>query len=142
VAIAFHTQDSNFSLKQKTKHRQWISSCLEAKGFKAGELSLIFTSNTYLLSINREYLNHNYFTDVITFDYSEHEILVGDIFISVDQVKLNADDYTVSFEEELRRVMIHGVLHLMGLNDATDIEKEEMRAGENAALVLWESGIK
>ena len=142
MAIAFHTQDSKFSLKQKTKHRLWISAYIVERGFMAGELSFIFTSNTYLLSQNREYLNHNYFTDVITFDYSEQKILAGDVFISVDQVRLNAAEYRVSFDEELRRVIIHGVLHLMGLNDSTEEEKEEMRAGENKALKLWESVVK
>ena len=97
----------------------------------------MFTSNEQLKLINQEYLNHNYFTDVITFDYTSENVVSGDIFISVDQVKLNAEMYAVSFQEELRRVLIHGVLHLMGYNDASVEEKELMREKENDALHLW-----
>ena len=87
--------------------------------------------------MNREYLNHNYFTDVITFDYTEGNVISGDVFISVEQVKENASFYKVLLEVELRRVMIHGVLHLMGFNDATEAGKETMREMENEALNLW-----
>ena len=87
--------------------------------------------------MNREYLNHNYFTDVITFDYSEGEQISGDVFISMEQVRLNAESYKVSVEEELRRVMIHGVLHLMAYGDASHEEQQIMRKKENEALHLW-----
>ena len=87
--------------------------------------------------MNREYLNHNYFTDVITFDYTDDNITSGDIFISMDQVKKNAKFYAVEDEEELRRVMIHGVLHLLGFKDDSSDEKETMREKENEALHLW-----
>ncbi len=90
--------------------------------------------------MNREYLNHDYFTDVITFDYSEESVISGDIFISVDQVKINAGIFNEAFEEELKRVMIHGVLHLIGFDDATDEEKAGMRKLENEALHLWLKG--
>ncbi len=100
-------------------------------------LSFIFTSNERLRLMNQEFLNHNYFTDVITFDYSEGNTISGDVFISIEQVKLNAERYGVSAEEEQRRVMIHGVLHLMGYGDASDEEKQIMRKKENEALNLW-----
>ena len=87
--------------------------------------------------MNREYLNHNYFTDVITFDYSEGESVSGDIFISIDQVRENAKIFAVTEEEELRRVMIHGVLHLIGFRDSTEAEKKVMQKMENDALHLW-----
>ena len=87
--------------------------------------------------MNREYLNHNYFTDVITFDYTVNDIISGDIFISMEQVKKNAEFYGVKTEEELRRVMIHGILHLLGFNDSSLEEKETMRKKENEALHLW-----
>jgi len=87
--------------------------------------------------MNREYLNHDYYTDVITFDYTEGDIISGDIFISIDQVRLNASAFEQDFNVELRRVMVHGVLHLIGFNDASAPEKEEMRKMENEALHLW-----
>ena len=87
--------------------------------------------------MNLEYLNHNYFTDVITFDYTDDHTISGDLFISIDQVKKNADFYGVKANEELRRVMIHGVLHLLGFNDASSGEREIMREKENEALHLW-----
>ena len=87
--------------------------------------------------MNREYLNHNYFTDVITFDYTERGIISGDVFISVEQVIANAASYDTEPDEELRRVMVHGVLHLMGFRDGTEKEREEMRKLEDEALLLW-----
>jgi rRNA maturation RNase YbeY len=91
--------------------------------------------------MNREYLNHNYFTDVITFDYSEGKIVSGDVFISVDQVFLNARQYHTEPAEEIRRVMIHGVLHLMGHRDGNEEEKRNMRDLENEALNLWKKSL-
>ncbi len=90
--------------------------------------------------MNREYLNHDYFTDVITFDYSEGDLISGDVFISVDQVKINAGIYGAEIDDELRRVMIHGVLHLLGFEDSTEAEKAQMRKLENDALHLWLKG--
>ena len=87
--------------------------------------------------MNQEFLNHNYFTDVITFDYSKGDLISGDVFISIEQLKINAKVYDVSVEDEQRRVMIHGVLHLMGYADASDEEKEIMQKKENEALHLW-----
>ena len=87
--------------------------------------------------MNRKFLNHNYFTDVITFDYTEKRVTSGDVFISIDQVKSNAEKYGVDVDEELRRVMIHGVLHLVGFKDETEEEKKIMRKKENEALHLW-----
>ncbi len=90
--------------------------------------------------MNKEYLNHNYFTDVITFDYTEGDVVSGDVFISIDQVRENALVYGVPEEDELRRVMVHGILHLMGFNDASKEEKDTMRELENEALNLWLKG--
>jgi len=87
--------------------------------------------------MNRDYLNHNHFTDVITFDYSDGDVISGDIFISIEQVEENASFYNVSQSEELRRVIIHGVFHLLGFGDKTPLEKESMRKLENEALHLW-----
>ena len=102
-----------------------------------GDVNYILCSDNYLLNINREYLNHDYFTDVISFDYCEDNVISGDIFISVDTVSDNAKEYGTTFENELERVMIHGVLHFVGYNDKSDEESKTMRAKENQYLSLF-----
>ncbi len=99
-----------------------------------GELSFIFCSDNYLLEMNKNYLNHDYYTDVITFDYCENDIVSGDIFISIDRIKENAKIYKTTFQNELHRIMIHGVLHLVGYSDKTDKEQKQMREKENFYL--------
>ncbi|MEN8201752.1 MAG: rRNA maturation RNase YbeY [Bacteroidota bacterium] len=135
--ISFHSEEIRFELKQKIFHKKWIRLWLESHQVHPGALSFIFTSNEHLRLMNQEFLNHNYFTDVITFDYTEGKEISGDVFISIEQVWLNAERYGVSVEEEQRRVMIHGVLHLMGYGDASGDEKKIMRKKENEALHLW-----
>lgn len=142
MAIWFHTQNIAFNLKKKNLHKSWIRSVIKSHARLPGSISYIFSSNTSLREMNRAYLNHDYFTDVITFDYSEGNVISGDVFISIDRVRLNARIYDESFEEELKRVMIHGVLHLLGFGDATDVEKQQMRKLENDALHLWLKGDK
>ena len=137
MAVTFHNDGITFQLKERNRHKRWISGSVRAKEKTPGEITIIFTSNERLRLMNREYLNHNYFTDVITFDYTERGIISGDIFISVEQVIANAASHGTKPEEELRRVMIHGVLHLMGFRDSTDKEREEMRKLEDEALLLW-----
>ena len=102
-----------------------------------GAISFIFTSNERLRLMNQEFLNHNYFTDVISFDYTEKDMVSGDIFISMEEVKKNAKFYGADPDNELRRVMIHGVTHLLGFADGTEEEKAIMRKKENEALHLW-----
>ncbi|NOZ34409.1 MAG: rRNA maturation RNase YbeY [Chlorobi bacterium] len=99
-----------------------------------GELSFIFCSDNYLLEMNKNYLKHDFYTDVITFDYCENDIVSGDIFISIDRIKENAKIYKTTFQNELHRIMIHGVLHLVGYNDKTDKEQKQMREKENFYL--------
>ena len=135
--IRFHSEGIRFELKEKIKHKKWIRKWLESHQFQPGRISYIFISNEQLRLMNKKFLNHNYFTDVITFDYSDGEKISGDVWISIDQVKINAEIYSVSVEDEQRRVMIHGVLHLMGFSDSTDDEKRTMREKENEALHLW-----
>jgi probable rRNA maturation factor len=137
VGVSFHSEKLHFDLKQRTRHRNWIKNCIAYFGKDTGAISFIFTSNPYILSLNRKYLNHNYFTDVISFDYSKGSNISGDVFISVEQVRNNAELYQVPQDEEMRRVMIHGVLHLMGFNDTTKAQKDGMRKMENDALHLW-----
>ena len=103
-----------------------------------GDVNYILCSDAYLLDINRQYLNHDYYTDVISFDYCEDNVISGDIFISVDTVADNAKEYGVTFEKELARVMIHGVLHFVGYNDKSDEEVPIMRAKENQYLSLFD----
>ncbi|HDS06402.1 MAG TPA: rRNA maturation RNase YbeY [Bacteroides sp.] len=136
--MSFHNQGTKDVLRNKRKHTYWIRDWLHLHQFKPGNITFIFTTNTALRKINREFLQHNHFTDVITFDYTEEKVISGDIFISADQVKKNAVEYAVGFEDELRRVIIHGVLHLMGYDDRTEEERNVMRKMEDDALNLWE----
>lgn len=137
MLIQFHNADTSFRLRRLRAHRRWIEGCIEGYGKQLGPINFIFTSNPYLRKINREYLNHNYFTDVITFDYSDGLLLSGDVFISLEKVKENARSFGQTLPQELRRVMIHGVLHLAGYKDASEDEKTVMRNMENEALHLW-----
>lgn len=116
----------------------WIIKIVENNEKKVGDLNYIFSNDDYILDINKKYLNHNYNTDIITFNYVEDNIISGDIFISVDTVKENADYYKVSFENELCRVIIHGILHLIGFDDQNQNDQDEMTKQENLALDLLE----
>ncbi|PZE16691.1 rRNA maturation RNase YbeY [Putridiphycobacter roseus] len=119
--------------------RLWIQHIAENNHKTVGELSYIFCSDEYILNINKEHLNHDYYTDIITFNYNEEEVLSGDIFISVDTVATNAEEYGNGvFKDELERVIIHGVLHLIGFNDKTDEDQKEMTLKEDEALELRE----
>lgn len=114
-----------------------IETVLANENRTLGEVNYIFCSDDYLLNINKQYLNHDYYTDVISFDYSEDGIISGDIFISVDTVKDNAKEYEVEFKKELARVMVHGVLHFIGYKDKTDEDAKLMRQKENQYLPLF-----
>ena len=103
---------------------------------RLGDISIIFCSDPYILDINQRYLQHDYFTDIITFDYCEGKVLSGDLFISIDTVRENAAEYGASFEEELNRVMVHGLLHLIGYDDHTPEEQKEMRSKEDYYLSI------
>ena len=137
MPVTFHTEKTHFKLGQKLQHKRWVNHWIESQEAVCGKLSFIFTSNEHLRLINKEYLNHNYYTDVISFNYAEDELISGDIFISVDQVRINAASYDTEEGEELRRVMVHGVNHLLGYDDGNDEEREIMRKMENDALHLW-----
>jgi len=137
VPVSFHTENIHFNLNQKLLYKKWINQWIDSKDAVCYKLSFIFTSNKQIRLINKKYLNHDYDTDVITFDYREGNLISGDIFISVEQVRINAKSYNTEEEQELRRVMIHGVNHLLGYNDNSDEEREIMRQMENEALHLW-----
>jgi len=119
---------------KKNQLKQWISKISAEHQKTVGDINIIFCSNDYLLKINQQFLNHHYYTDVITFSYNEDNVLAGDIFISVDQVAINAQQFKASFYEELFRVMIHGVLHLIGFDDDTDHKRMHMHVLEDQAL--------
>lgn len=126
--------ETEFKLQNEEGIVNWISDAITSEKKTLGEINYIFVSDEYLLNLNKTYLNHDTLTDIITFDNSVGNILHGDIYISVERVQDNAIDFNVSFEEELHRVMIHGVLHLAGYRDKTDKEAEEMRTRENHYL--------
>src|SRR5690606_3945623 len=127
--ISFFSEDIDFTLKDKAKVRSWIADTINSEGFKRDkELSFVFCSDDYLLEINKEYLNHDTYTDIVTFDSSEQkEVIAGDIFISIERVRENASKFGVSDREELHRVIIHGVLHLCGYYDKKKQERSEER---------------
>lgn len=132
--ITFYNEDIAYNLPQKRLYKAWIEQTVAYHGKTVGELSFIFCSDAYLLEMNNTYLQHDYFTDIITFDYSEKNLISGDLFISVDRVKDNALKNDVSLQNEMQRVVIHGVLHLCGFRDKKKSDIEMMRKMEEFAL--------
>ncbi len=137
MAIFFSTENIDFELADEPKVKKWILAVVGAQGKRVGNLNYLFCDDSYLINVNRTYLNHDTYTDIITFDYVEGNVVSGDILISVERVRENATLFNSSFEQELRRVIIHGVLHLLGQADKTDEDAAEMRRKEESALALW-----
>ena len=136
-AISFFEEDIQFKPKQKAALRQWIKDTIVAEGYRLKELNYIFCSDAYLLTMNQQYLDHDTYTDIITFDNSELEqVIVGDIFISAERIKENAAKFKVTEETELHRVMIHGALHLLGYKDKSVASKNLMTQMEDKYLAL------
>jgi len=127
--------ETDFELDTEEKTSQWIQSVIEQEEKKLGEINYIFCNDEYLHKINVEFLNHDNYTDIISFDYTMGKTINGDIYISIDRVKDNAKSYCVSFDNELHRVIIHGVLHYLGWKDKTETEKKLMRNKENDCLL-------
>ena len=127
----------DFKLDSASNYTDWVNRMLATESSFLGTLNYIFCDDAYLVEINLQYLNHNTLTDIITFDYSDESRVSGDIFISIERVRDNAKDFKVGFEEELKRVMSHGVLHLLGYNDKTDEDKHLMRNKENEMIKLF-----
>ena len=130
------------TLKNRTILKQWIKLVIENNNKKVGEIAYIFCSDEQLLEINKEFLNHDYYTDIITFDYSETDVVSGDMFISIDRIRDNAKILGVAYQEELHRVIIHGILHLLGNKDKTETESENMRKLEDECLSVLSTFIK
>jgi probable rRNA maturation factor len=134
-AINFFEEDITYNVKHKTKVKHWITNTIVAEGYKLKELNYIFCSDEYLLTINRQYLDHDTYTDIITFDNSEIErSIVGDIFISIDRIRENAAKFGIPEKDELHRVIIHGALHLLGYKDKTAPAKRTMTEKEDLYL--------
>ena len=135
--VHFHREDTDFQLPGEQNTTDWILTIAESEGYSVESLNFIFCSDEYLHQVNVAYLDHDTFTDIITFDQSDGDhLLEGDIFISIERVAENAKQLNVALDEELHRVIIHGVLHLMGYNDKSDEEKDRMRKKEEACLSL------
>lgn len=134
--ITFVEEGVNAKLTERRLIKQWIRQVADSYGFKLGDLCYIFCNDDQILETNKQYLQHDYYTDIITFDYVEDGILSGDMFISVDTVKSNSELFKVSYKDELHRVVIHGVLHLCGLKDKAPDDEKKMRAAEEKALSM------
>ena len=129
--------EADFTLADQKKYTDWIKKIITSEDSDLGDVSYIFCTDEYLFKLNEKYLGHRTYTDIITFDYSEENILSGEIYISTDRVKENAQRYNVEFDIELRRVMAHGLLHLLGYKDKSDEEKKVMRAKEDEKINMF-----
>ena len=139
MAITFSTQADSFCLEDEQRLIKWIKTIITSQGKKVGVISYLFCDDDYVLEANQSFLNHDTYTDIITFDYVVGNLVSGDIMISVDRVGENAKKFGASFEAELHRVIIHGVLHLLGQGDKSDSEAAEMRRQEEESLALWDA---
>lgn len=134
--ITYQTDGVEMPEIKKREITEWVKAVAATYGKRVGEIAYIFCSDERILEVNREYLKHDYYTDIITFDYCEGKKIAGDLFISLDTVKTNAEQFEAIYETELHRVIIHGILHLCGINDKGPGEREIMEAEENKALEL------
>lgn len=139
MAITYHNDGVSLPSLKRRETSGWIKEVVSSFGKKTGDIAYIFCSDEKILEINNQYLQHDYYTDIITFDYAEGDIVSGDIFISLDTVRSNSEKFNTIFEDELNRIIIHGVLHLCGINDKSTEERENMTKNENQALNLLEN---
>ncbi|NLX66771.1 MAG: rRNA maturation RNase YbeY [Bacteroidales bacterium] len=136
MAIRFNSENINFPKIKKRETANWIKTVAKNYGRETGDISYLFCNDEKILEINQHYLQHDFYTDIITFDYSEGDRISGDIFISLDTVYSNSIQYDTDPQEELYRVIIHGILHLCGMNDKSDAEQQQMKAAEEEALKI------
>lgn len=129
--------ETDFELENEAQYEDWISRIIESEGFDEGEINYIFCDDEYLYKINVEYLDHDTLTDIISFDYTVGNLIQGDIFISIERVQDNANDFNVSFEEELKRVLSHGVLHYCGYKDKSPKDEALMRSKEEEKMQMF-----
>lgn len=134
--IAFYAEETQLPVIRQEAVSGWVREVARSYGKKVGDISYIFCSDEKILAVNREFLQHDYYTDIITFDYTSGEKIAGDLFISLDTVRTNAEAFHTAYNEELHRTIIHGILHLCGINDKGPGEREIMEANENKALAI------
>jgi rRNA maturation RNase YbeY len=134
--LVIYNYETDFNLKDESVLTEWISNIVSEYNYTLGEINYVFCDDNYLHKLNVEFLNHDTLTDIISFDNTVGKLVSGDIFISIERVKENAIDFNVSYEEELHRVMIHGILHYLGFKDKLEEEKKSMRNAENKALLV------
>lgn len=137
--VKYFTEDIKFDFKQKLNNNRWLKMVAGSEMKKLGDINIIFCSDNYILDVNMKYLQHDYFTDIITFDYCEGKVLSGDIFISIDSVRENSIFYNTDFSDELNRVIVHGLLHLIGYDDHSDDDIKVMRSKEDYYLQIRKS---
>ena len=137
--ITYNTDGVKMPSIKKRENTAWVKAVAASYGKRVGEIAYIFVDDEKILEVNRQYLGHYYYTDIITFDYCEGDVISGDLFISLDTVRTNAEQVGATYEEELHRVIIHGILHLCGINDKGPGEREIMEAAEDKALALRSS---
>ncbi|MRJ09561.1 rRNA maturation RNase YbeY [Ornithobacterium rhinotracheale] len=140
--IQFFSETEDFTLQDTQVFADWLEACAQKHDCEIEDINYIFCDDEYLLAINQKHLNHDYYTDIITFDYCDGNILSGDIFISIDRVSDNAFEYASDFEAELGRVMVHGLLHMIGFKDKTEEQQQQMREKEDECLQLIFSDIE
>lgn len=134
--ILFNSEDVSIPVVLDESTKSWISQIVSNSNKRIGTVNYVFCSDEYILEVNKQYLSHNYYTDIITFDYCKGDIVSGDLLISLDTIQSNSQAFNTDYTSELHRVMIHGVLHLLGYKDGTESEKVEMRFQEDTALSL------
>ena len=132
--IRFFNKDIKFTLTDKLLLKKWIKEVVSSYGNRVGDINVILCDDPSILEINNQFLGHDYYTDIITFDYTEGDTINGELYISIDTVRANAEEYNQDFPDELHRVIIHGILHLCGLDDHCDEDIKEMREAENLSL--------
>lgn len=137
--ITYNTDGVKMPSIKKRENTAWVKAVAASYGKRVGEIAYIFVDDEKILEVNRQYLGHDYYTDIITFDYCEGDVISGDLFISLDTVRTNAERVGATYEEDLHRVIIHGILHLCGINDKGPGEREIMEAAEDKALALRSS---
>ena len=136
LMISYQTEGTRMPAIKRRETTAWIKAVAATYGKKVGDIAYIFCNDEKILEVNREYLQHDYYTDIITFDYCEGDTISGDLFISLDTVRSNSEMIGATYEQELYRVIIHGILHLCGINDKGEREREIMEAAENKALAM------
>ena len=135
MAIHFHDKELSAGIKNKNLLKKWLKDLIALEHASPGQINIIFTSDSHVLELNKKFLSRDYLTDIITFDYTDNQVIAGDLFISITRVLENSESFNVSFKMELKRVIVHGVLHLLGYGDGSEKEKSQIRRMEDKYLL-------